>query len=97
MHLTSNPLQLLEANNLSGTIRLLKKPASELTHEDFGVDSSKPFIEAVVGEPFFSSSLLPWHNLHYWYSLAKLRRFMTPECVVLPGVMELKAIAGTTV
>ena len=87
--------KLLEANELSSDIILLKKPTSELTREDFKMASSEPHLDAVVGEPFFSSSLLPWHNLHYWYSLCNLRKFMKPECAIVPGVIELKAIAGT--
>ncbi|XP_064394524.1 protein arginine N-methyltransferase 7-like isoform X2 [Halichondria panicea] len=85
--------ELLEANELSSDIILLKKPTGELTQEDFKMASSEPHLDAVVGEPFFSSSLLPWHNLHYWYSLCNLRKFMKPECAVVPGVIVLKAIA----
>ena len=82
--------QLLEANSLTNFVTVLDKPCLELTAGDFGGRR----VDAVIGEPFFSSSLLPWHNLHYWYSLTALRQHMTPECVILPNTASLVAIAG---
>ena len=86
-----SPIQLLEANGLTDFITVLDKPCLELTAGDFGGRT----VDAVIGEPFFSSSLLPWHNLHYWYALTSLRKkHMSPECVVLPNTASLMAIAG---
>ena len=82
--------QLLEANNLTDLVTVLDRPCSELTARDFGGRR----IDAVIGEPFFSSSLLPWHNLHYWYALTALKKHMSPECAVLPNTASLMAIAG---
>ncbi len=77
-------------NELSKIVTLLNKQISELTSKDF---QDTP-LDVVVAEPFYSSSLLPWHNLHYWYSLCKLRQLMKTDCTIVPGVVELKAIAG---
>ncbi len=82
--------KLLEANSLSGVVRVLEKPPLELTRADFG----DRLIDAVVGEPYFFSSLLPWHNLHFWYASSALRELMAPKCVLLPKRASLKAIAG---
>lgn len=34
--------------------------------------SPLPSIQAVIGEPHYSSSVLPWHNLLFWFSLSPL-------------------------
>ncbi len=31
-------------------------------------------VDAVVGEPHFSLSMLPWHNLRFWFELDSVRR-----------------------
>ena len=80
----------MEVNGLADNVTVLEKPCSQLTARDFGGRQ----IDAVIGEPFFSSSLLPWHNLHYWYALSSLKDHMNPECVILPNRTSLMAIAG---
>ena len=82
--------QLLEDNNLSDAVNVLNKQCSELEEGDL----SHSKIDAIVGEPFFSFSLLPWHNLHFWYVVNSLRRLMAPNCLVVPSKASLKAIAG---
>ena len=80
---------------MSDAVTILNKPCSQLTSQDFSSCSSNDLkLDAVIGEPYFSSSLLPWHNLHYWYAVCALKKFMTPDCVIVPGVIHLKAIAG---
>ena len=32
-------------------------------------------IDLVIGEPYFSFSHLPWHNMFFWYSLNSLFAF----------------------
>lgn len=90
-------LQLYEANNLSSSITFLGKSHSELTLDDF--EGRK--IDAVIGEPYFSSSLLPWHNLHFWYAVSSLQNLLAREhgspAVVVPGKGFLMAIAGVCV
>ena len=85
--------QLLETNGLSATVNVLEKLPHELTAADFG---GRP-IDAVVGEPHFSTSLLPWHNVHFWYACSALRGLLSPDCVFLPNRASLKAIAGKDV
>ena len=51
-------------------------------------------VDLLIGEPYFSSSLLPWHNLYFWFARTALSRLLSPECVVLPCRASLMAIAG---
>ena len=83
----------MDVNNLSSSITFLEKTHTDLTSADFAGDGH---IEAIIGEPYFSSSLLPWHNLHFWYAVDSVRRFLAPgqDNVVLPGKGALMAIAG---
>ena len=96
-HATLNHLffvQLVKVNGVpSSAITFLECSHSELTPEHFKGQS----VDAIIGEPYFSSSLLPWHNLHFWYAISSLRKIVAPEperCVVIPGKGLLKAIAG---
>jgi len=73
------------------SITFLEKPHTELSAEDF----AGRHIDAVIGEPYFTSSLLPWHNLHFWYVVNSLQKLLHPKGnVVLPGRGSLMAIAG---
>ncbi|KAG8230327.1 hypothetical protein J437_LFUL000598 [Ladona fulva] len=38
----------------------------------------------VFGEPNFFSSLLPWHNLRFWFKKDSLSELLHPEAVLLP-------------
>lgn len=88
--------QLFAANALSQSVTFLEKPHGELSSGDFGGRQ----IDAIIGEPYFTSSLLPWHNLHFWYAVSSLQKFLTPGAAVegrgciLPGKGSLMAIAG---
>ena len=83
--------QLLEVNGL--TVNVLEKSPHELTAADFG----GRLVDAVIGEPHFSTSLLPWHNLHFWYACSALCSLLSPDCLFLPNRASLKAIAGKDV
>lgn len=84
-------------------MHIITKSPSQITVNDL-VNEATPtdregcaLIEGVVGEPYFGTSLLPWHNLHFWYACNALHSVCTPDCVVLPGRAELMAIAGIVV
>lgn len=65
-------------HDLQEKLVIIEKPVVELTKEDLS-----PYrIEVVLTEPYFSASLLPWHNLLFWYSLNE----------VLPGDSEIERI-----
>lgn len=41
-------------------------------------------ISVLVGEPFFTTSLLPWHNLYFWYARTAVTSHLTSNVTVLP-------------
>ncbi|NXC18476.1 ANM7 methyltransferase, partial [Corythaeola cristata] len=41
-------------------------------------------ISVLVGEPFFTTSLLPWHNLYFWYARTAVTSHLTSDVTVLP-------------
>lgn len=88
--------ELLKENGKDGAIdgvkiKIVEKPVDSLTIEDF--DGSQ--VDAVVGEPFFLASLLPWHDLYLWYAVTALWPHLSPECTVLPARLNLKGMAVT--
>ncbi len=67
-------LRLAEENGLADRVRILDCAPEEMASlEDL------PFAaEATVGEPNFALSLLPWHNLRFWFCLDRLRKKIGP-------------------
>lgn len=51
-------------------------------------------VDVIIGEPFFTSCLFPWHNLYFWYAAASAARVSKPAVKILPKGATLKAIAG---
>ncbi|XP_071451917.1 protein arginine N-methyltransferase 7 isoform X2 [Hetaerina americana] len=47
----------------------------------------------VLGEPHFCSSLLPWHNLHFWYRKAQLSHLLHPDALIMPVGASIWAMA----
>lgn len=45
-----------------------------------------------MGEPFFTTSLLPWHNLYFWYVRTAVDQHLGPGAVVLPQAASLHAV-----
>ncbi|XP_061863383.1 protein arginine N-methyltransferase 7 isoform X3 [Colius striatus] len=41
-------------------------------------------ISVLVGEPFFTTSLLPWHNLYFWYARTAVASHLTSNVTILP-------------
>ena len=49
----------------------------------------------VVGEPYFSSALLPWNNLYFWYVRTYVNHLLSDEPKVIPFKAHLQTIAGS--
>lgn len=49
--------------------------------------------DVVLSEPFFSFSLLPWHNLHFWALRHSLSPLLHPKAVTLPAACALYGVA----
>ena len=50
-------------------------------------------VNLVIGEPFFSRSHLPWDNLRFLYARSELDALLAPDCVVMPAVVTVRAVA----
>ncbi|XP_077371640.1 protein arginine N-methyltransferase 7 [Festucalex cinctus] len=81
--------QVLEANSLRGQIELLDVRPEQLTCEDFGGEQ----ISLLIGEPYFCTSLLPWHSLYFWYCRTTLADLLQPNATILPCSATLHMVA----
>ncbi|XP_026569941.1 protein arginine N-methyltransferase 7 [Pseudonaja textilis] len=72
--------KIFMANGLEDKITILEKPPELLTPSDF----EERKISLLIAEPFFSTSLLPWHNLFFWYARTALESHLTSDVTVLP-------------
>uniref|UniRef100_A0A3B5QGM7 Protein arginine N-methyltransferase n=1 Tax=Xiphophorus maculatus TaxID=8083 RepID=A0A3B5QGM7_XIPMA len=50
-------------------------------------------ISVLMGEPYFSTSLLPWHSLFFWYCRTALAGLLRPTATILPCSASLHAVA----
>uniref|UniRef100_A0A8C7SHJ3 Protein arginine N-methyltransferase n=1 Tax=Oncorhynchus mykiss TaxID=8022 RepID=A0A8C7SHJ3_ONCMY len=50
-------------------------------------------ISVLIGEPYFSTSLLPWHSLYFWYCRTALVRLLAPNATILPCSATLCMVA----
>ena len=46
-----------------------------------------------MGEPYFLSSILPWHNLYFWYARTALATHLADGALVLPCRARLRGVA----
>lgn len=81
--------QVLEANQLQGGVELLEGHPEHLSSTDL----HDLQISVLMGEPYFSSSLLPWHSLYFWYCRTALASRLRPDAVVLPRSASLHLLA----
>ncbi|XP_063168825.1 protein arginine N-methyltransferase 7 isoform X2 [Candoia aspera] len=77
--------KIFMANGLEDKITIIEKHPESLTSSDF--EGRK--ISLLIGEPFFSTSLLPWHNLYFWYARTALANHLTSDVTVLPQAASL--------
>uniref|UniRef100_A0AAY4CCM1 Protein arginine N-methyltransferase n=1 Tax=Denticeps clupeoides TaxID=299321 RepID=A0AAY4CCM1_9TELE len=80
--------QFLEANSLNGAVKMLGIRPEELSPDDLGGDQ----VSLLIGEPFFSSSLLPWHSIFFWYCRTSLARVLQPNVTILPRSATLQMV-----
>ncbi|XP_033942749.1 protein arginine N-methyltransferase 7 isoform X2 [Pseudochaenichthys georgianus] len=72
--------QVLEANSMKGAVELLEIRPEQLSSKDLGGEQ----ISVLMGEPYFSTSLLPWHSLFFWYCRTALAGLLRPDAAILP-------------
>ncbi|NWX75635.1 ANM7 methyltransferase, partial [Alca torda] len=73
-------LKFFKANNLEDKIKIIEARPELLTSSH--LEDKK--ISVLVGEPFFTTSLLPWHNLYFWYARTAVTSHLTSSATVLP-------------
>ncbi|XP_003967158.1 protein arginine N-methyltransferase 7 [Takifugu rubripes] len=81
--------QLLEANSMKGAVEMLGLRPEQLTTNDFGEQQ----ISVLIGEPYFSTSLLPWHSLFFWYCRTALASLLQPNATIMPCSATLHMVA----
>ncbi|XP_072242669.1 protein arginine N-methyltransferase 7 [Leuresthes tenuis] len=81
--------QVLEANSMKGGVELLEIRPEQLSSNDVGGKQ----ISVLMGEPYFSTSLLPWHSLFFWYCRSALAGLLRPDATILPCSASLHMVA----
>lgn len=81
--------QVLEVNSMKGGVDLLELRPDQLNTNDLGGQQ----ISVLLGEPYFSSSLLPWHSLFFWFCRSALSGLLRPDASILPGSASLHMVA----
>lgn len=81
--------QVLSANSLTGEVQVLGIRADQLSTSDLGGEQ----ISVLMGEPYFSTSLLPWHSLFFWYCRTTLAGMLRPGATILPCSATLYMLA----
>lgn len=81
--------RLLELNGLDDRIEILGQEATDLHPEELPNDQ----VDVILGEPFFTSALFPWHNLYFWYAASSFAKRVKPGVKILPRGATLKAMA----
>ncbi|NXC99506.1 ANM7 methyltransferase, partial [Certhia familiaris] len=69
-----------KANHLEDKIKIIEA-RPELLKPSHLEDKK---ISVLVGEPFFTTSLLPWHNLYFWYARTAVSTHLASNVTVLP-------------
>ncbi|KAM4618369.1 protein arginine N-methyltransferase 7 [Polymixia lowei] len=81
--------QVLEANSMKEGVHLLEIRPDQLTSTDLGGEQ----ISVLMGEPYFTTSLLPWHSLFFWYCRTALATLLQPNATILPSSATLHMVA----
>ncbi|KAI3371727.1 hypothetical protein L3Q82_024284, partial [Scortum barcoo] len=81
--------QVLEANLMRRGVELLEIRPEQLSTNDLGGEQ----LSVLMGEPYFSTSLLPWHSLFFWYCRTTLAGLLRPNATILPCSATLHMVA----
>uniref|UniRef100_A0A8C1T834 Protein arginine N-methyltransferase n=1 Tax=Cyprinus carpio TaxID=7962 RepID=A0A8C1T834_CYPCA len=81
--------QLLHANSLKHGVELLGIRPEQLSLADLEGNQ----ISVLMGEPYFSTSLLPWHSLFFWYCRTAVAQLLHPNATILPRAATLYIVA----
>lgn len=80
--------RIFKVNHLEDKITVINKRPELLTSAD--LEGKK--VSLLLGEPFFTTSLLPWHNLYFWYVRTSVDQHLAPGAVVMPQAASLHTV-----
>ncbi|CAF0828194.1 unnamed protein product [Rotaria sordida] len=79
----------LEAILLNSTIKLNYQIISSLDKNEIDFQT----IDMILSEPFFTKSILPWDNLHYYYLIQKYRSYFRSNIKIFPQKARIRCLA----
>ncbi|XP_038628270.1 protein arginine N-methyltransferase 7 isoform X4 [Tachyglossus aculeatus] len=80
--------KIFKANHLEEKISVIEKRPELLIPAD--LENKK--VSVLLAEPFFTTSLLPWHNLYFWYARTAVAQHLTPDVTVFPQSASLHMV-----
>ncbi|XP_044516496.1 protein arginine N-methyltransferase 7 isoform X2 [Gracilinanus agilis] len=80
--------KIFKVNHLEDKISIIEKRPELLTSADLGDRK----ISVLLGEPFFTTSLLPWHNLYFWYARTAVTKHLADNITILPQAASLHMV-----
>uniref|UniRef100_A0A6I8MZS1 Protein arginine N-methyltransferase n=1 Tax=Ornithorhynchus anatinus TaxID=9258 RepID=A0A6I8MZS1_ORNAN len=80
--------KIFKANHLEEKINVIEKRPELLIPAD--LENKK--VSVLLAEPFFTTSLLPWHNLYFWYARTAVAQHLTPDITVFPQSASLHMV-----
>lgn len=81
--------EYIKSNGVENQVTVLEKDVFDVKADD--LENSNE-ISLVLGEPWFSSSVLPWDNIHFWYLKSSLRKLLRDGALVNPVSAVIKGI-----
>ncbi|XP_062501044.1 protein arginine N-methyltransferase 7-like [Corticium candelabrum] len=85
--------QLVETNNMTDQILVLPKKAMKVAVKDFEFFVGKNKFDLLMGEPYFTASILPWHLLFFWYARTHVDEWLSEDVKIMPHRGSIRAIA----
>lgn len=81
--------QVLQTNSLKHAVQILGIRPGQLSSDDLEGNQ----ISVLMGEPYFSTSLLPCHSLFFWYCRTAVAKHLHPNATILPSAGTLYIVA----
>lgn len=81
--------QVLQTNSLKHAVQILGIRPEQLSSDDLEGN----LISVLIAEPYFSTSLLPWHSLFFWYCRTAVAQLLRPNATILPSAGTLYIVA----
>lgn len=85
-------LAIIERNKLGDGITLVKQ--FPIPEDDKRISLKNRKIQLFVSEPYFSASILPWHDLRFWYLRTEFKDYLAPDAQIMPCRGHLCAAAA---